>query len=304
MRLAQSSFEHSEDAVFPTPILRKDMDMRNSSGTQPFQPPPNLKPPPRPFYHANFLDGSLSPDIDELGVGALQFGFSDWTPGEHPPFPTFDDRGLLLRVEQYADWQATDFATAGVYALPLNGYFDRQPFTIQGTFVGPFGPFSGVTWAVGIVARTGLQIDSIEETQCVATLQFNPPNKNPPPPTLDGTARLNVPFGAESHTPVVLPAIAYDEIVGRNPIHGVAVDPVPFVFGLSIDPLSGLGNPFLTVGEQTFSPVQPFVLSAFQENSGKSINAIGTVVANSSAVNEIVSVHVRDFEIYAGPPLI
>ena len=271
---------------------------------QTFEPLPPKIHLPVPLYDANFSHDSLNPDVDNLGIGALQFGHSELNNNE----PTYKLRHkeLVLSVRLPATLptigEITPLAaaaaaeltlsavTAGVFATPLPSGFDRTvPFTIQGTFVAPSGPPNG-TWAVGILARNGGVADLTTNTQVVATLQFNAMST--------ATARLNVPKGATNHTPVPLPTQLMDAILGQDPFGDRPASPIPFILGLSVDRISGYGTAFLIVQDQTFS-ISSFQLKDFQENSELEISAVGTVIANATATDETVSVHVRDFQIYS-----
>lgn len=257
------------------------------------------------IYDATFSDGSLNPDVDVLNIGPLQFG--DSVQDNPSPGFTFANGELVLSVNlplpKAMYGQMIPAVTAGVFATsaPLPSLVTHEPFMLQGTYVAPSGPTEGA-WAVGILARSGGVEDYAANTQVVATLQFNASETT-------GTARLNLPKGATTHTAVPLPTAVYNEIINNQ---------TPFTLRLFVDRSSSMGSAYLTVGQppvaklqrehlqtnsglvQTFS-IPNFPLADFQENSPWSITAVGTVIANASAYGETVSVHVRDFGISVAP---
>lgn len=256
-----------------------------------------LTPPPtalgdniQQIYNATFSDGSLNPAIDAFGIGALQFGHSEL----NNPEPTFTLNGDLAlsvvlppeglsiapRAIMPPPVPTLSGVTAGVFATPLP--FDtNKPFVLQGTYVGPQGPADGL-WAIGILARTGGAEDLTINTQVATTMQFN--KKSP------GSARLNVPLGATTHTPVDLFPNAYSAL---DPLYSTTI-----TLTLYLHRQSDFGSATLTIeGYPTLST--SFSLKDFLPTSGPAITAVGTVIANQSAYGETVSVRVQNFGIWA-----
>lgn len=229
-------------------------------------------------YNASFGSGSFAPSVDKLDIGPLTPGDAE-VAGANPT-ATVDNGEVVLSVTRPTAL-ASGVVSSGLFATGLS--FDQGSlFGLQATFIRPVGPISGGWAAAALNARTGDESDLFGETRVNATLNVR----------AGGTARLNVPLGATSQTFVDVPAPVYEAIFRPN-------DPEPFTLQLLVDRVSGNGRASLKVGA---FPVlsRSFQLSQFQANSGPPITAVGPTIANANAPGQTVSVHVRDFRIYAG----
>jgi hypothetical protein len=230
-------------------------------------------------YNASFGGDSFQPSVDKLEIGALKAGDTE-IAGTNPA-ATPDKGEVVLSITRPAGLASGVVVSSGLFATGLN--FDQGSVVgLQATFIRPAGPKSGGWAAAALNARTGDESDLGGETRVNVTVNVR----------ADGTARLNVPFGATSQTFVAVPAPVYDAIFRPN-------DPEPFTLQLLVDRVTGNGRASMKVGD---FPVlsRSFQLAEFQANSGPAITVLGPTIANANATGQTVSVHVRDFRIYAG----
>lgn len=228
-------------------------------------------------YQATFPNGLLRASVDHLGIGPMLTGDSQIANSD----PTYTQLPgeLLIAITHPAGVPTNVVASAGVFATPVN-FGPGTVSHLSATFRAPKGPADG-GWAVAINARTGGRNDLSSETRLNVTLRMAP----------GGVLKLNVPFGATVPTATVVPTVMRDLIFS-------AVSPKPFTLELSIDRITGTGKALLTV--DNYQVPLTFMLSTFPAIGGPTISAMGAgVAANSTPPGQIVSVHLREFRIYA-----
>jgi hypothetical protein len=231
-------------------------------------------------YQATFPNGSLEPSVNDLDIEGPMLTSSTLGADSNPTFTSLPGE-LFISVTRPVDTPAGVVASAVVSVTPVNfgpGSISR----VSATFRAPFGPLVTGGWAVQVYSRTGGQDDLSTETRVAATLRVQP----------GGEVRLNVPQidsgGAPSTTFMVLPVEILDDIF---------LSPKPFTLDLTIDRTAGTGNAKLTVGNHVFR--HPFDLKVFPVNDEPTISAMGAGVAMNGSSGQTVSVHLREFRIYA-----
>jgi hypothetical protein len=228
-------------------------------------------------YQAAFPNGSLQASVDHLRIGPMVTGDSQ-VANSNPTYTRLPGE-LLMAITHPVGLPIPMVASAGIFSTPVN-FGPGSVFRLSATFRAPVGPLAISGWAIGLSARTGNADDLASATRVTAVLRTAP----------GGVLRLNIPFGSTLPTFVVLPTAIRDEIFS-------AVAPKPFTLDLSINRITGMGGATLTVDNDVF-PLT-FALSDFRANGGPIITAVGASIANAGAPGQTVSVHVRDFRIYA-----
>ena len=231
-------------------------------------------------YLATFANGSLGPSVNALGIDGPMLKVDSQIENWNPTFsPGPGD--LVISLARPAGLSSGVVTAAGVFAT-LVSFGPGSVSRVSATFRAPDGPPTG-GWAVVLNARTGGQNDLSGETRVNVSLRMAP----------GGELRLNVPFGATMTTFTILSPEIRDEIFS-------AVAPKPFTLSLLIDRITGTGQATLTVQDNVVS--LPFFLSTFPANSEPTITAMGAgIAANGTAPGQVVSVHLREFRIYAPP---
>lgn len=224
-------------------------------------------------YLANFHNGSLTPSVDKLKIGALQEGDAE-VPGSNPQV-TGKEGVIELQVTKPS--AASDLVSVGVFATGPNVHFDQGSiFEIQATFIKPTGPHqAGTVWAATVSARTGNNRDLAAEDRANVTLQSR------------GTGcRMNV-LVVDTPAKLDLDQPICDLIFGAHP--------QPFTLDLIVDRVSGVSTATLKVGSHVFSKTVAFTF--FKKDSGPPITAVGPALAINTAGHETASVLVREFRI-------
>lgn len=237
------------------------------------QPSPNLQQ----VYHVTFGGGSLDSGVDPLQIGLLKAG--DAQVSGSNPVASVSNGYTDLSVTRPSG--ASGIVSSGLYATPIE-FGPGSVFRVQATFEMPPGPSTG-GWASAVSARTGGVDDLAAEMRVVAGLSARP----------NGTARLNVPFGAQSSAFVDIPQDLYNDL-----FHSTHHQ--KYTIALLVDRRSGMGKASLFSNGSILSV--DFVLSQFKATSGPVITAAGAAVANGSATGATVSVRVTDFRLFADRP--
>jgi hypothetical protein len=233
-------------------------------------------------YEATFPNGSLEPSVNHLGIEGPMLTSSTLGSNSNPTFSSLPGE-LFIGVTRPVGTATGVVASAVVSATPVDfgpGSISR----VSATFRAPLGPLVSGGWAVQVYARTGGQDDLSTQTRVSATLRVQP----------GGEFRLNVPqivSGVTSTTFMVLPVEILDDIFST-------MSPTkPFTLDLSIDRTAGTGEAKLTVENRVFR--LPFVLTVFPVNDEPTITAMGAAVAMNGSSGQTVTVHLREFRIYA-----